>query len=510
MQQPQVSIASGRLRGRELESGGAAFLGIPYAEPAVGPDRFALPRPRQAWDGVREATEHGPTALQAPYPAPMEGILPNSVSPGEDYLNVSVWTPDPGASGLPVLVWIHGGAFVRGANSIASYDGSAFARDGVVVFGINYRLGIAGFPVLPDAPTNLALRDQLFALQWVQDNVAAFGGDPANVTVMGESAGGMSVATLLAMPAARGLFRQAIIQSGGGISAGDPSDLSTVSAQIARELGVPATAAALAAVDPADLLEAQNAATLALITDPRPGRWGASTLRAGFGIMPTFPAIDGDLLPDLPERLIAQGSSHQVPLLIGSNTQEFNLWSIGLGSGAHLTAETLPVVLDGLGAPEPVVTSYASRRGDLAPGQVFSDVMTDLLFRQPAIRIAQSRAQSDGEPNAESVADPTYAYEFDWATDQHGLGACHALELPFVFDTLASGHHSMSGPNAPQPLADRMHAAWVAFVTHGDPGWAAYDTERRQTRRFAVDGPELVDDPRGADRRSWGDIGARG
>lgn len=493
MSAPEVSTTSGRVRGTVTDHG-AAFLGIPYAEPAVGADRFTAPRPRAPWEGSLDATAHGPTALQAPYPPPMDDILESTVAPGDDYLNVSVWTPDPTASGLPVIAWIHGGAFVRGANSAQMYDGSAFARDGVVLVGINYRLGVPGFPITPDAPTNLGLRDQLLGLQWVQDNVAAFGGDPGNVTVMGESAGGMSVATLLAMPAARGLFTRAIVQSGGAGSAAAPEDLASFTGAVADQLGVEPTAAAFAGVDPATLLEAQVAASLELATDPRPERWSPGLVRGGFGIMPVFPAIDGDLLADVPETLIADGAASDIPLLIGTCSQEFNLWSVGMQLAAAVTDENLPTLAARYGASPEVVAGYAERRPGATAGEVFSAIVTDALFREPALRIVQARA-------ARGDAAPTHVYEFDWGTPFRGLGACHALDLPFVFDTLASSN--LTRDDGPQALADTMHAAWVRFAATGETDWAAYDTAERTTRRFAVDGSQLVLDPRREDRLAW-------
>lgn len=494
MSAPEVRTSAGLVRGITTSNGTAAFLGIPYAEPATGTARFAEPKPRAAWDDVLDASAHGPTSLQGPYPPPMDALLPSSVSPGDDYLNLSVWTLDPAASGLPVIVWIHGGAFVRGANSVPTYDGAAFARDGVVLVGINYRLGVPGFPVLPDAATNLALRDQLLALRWVQDNVAAFGGDPANVTIMGESAGGMSVATLMAMPAAKGLFKQAIIESGGGVSAGLPDELGSITRAVAEKLGVDATAEGLGAVSADDLLAAQNAVSLDLVLDPRPERWGASTIRGGFGIMPVFPAVDGDLLPGVPEALIADGASSDVPLLTGTTRQEFNLWAIGLNMAAAVTDDNLAESLGRYGIPPQIVDGYVARRPGKSAGEVFSDVITDLLFREPTLRIAQARTGSA----------PTFVYEFDWASPTQGIGACHALELPFVFDTLGDASSVLAGPTAPQEIATAMHAAWVAFAKSGDPGWAAYNTDTRTTRRFATDGPETVDDPRGDDHRAWG------
>lgn len=498
MSAPEVLTSAGRVRGIELPHG-AAFLGVPYAAPAVGADRFKPARAHDGWDGIRDATTHGPTALQSAYPPPIDALLPSSVTPGDDYLNVAVWTPDPGAQGLPVIVWIHGGAFVRGANSIPTYDGSGFARDGVVFVGINYRLGVPGFPITADAPTSLAIRDQIHALKWVQDNIAAFGGDPDNVTIMGESAGGMSVATLLATPAARGLFKRAIIQSGGGVSAGAPEDLSTFTKAVAERLGIEPTAASLGSVNPDQLLAAQDAIGLELAMDPRPERWGASLIRGGFGIMPVFPAIDGELLTDLPERLIAQGSSDQVPLLIGTNADEFNLWSVGLGLSAAITSDNLHALLGRYGLPPSLVDGYLARRPGMSPGDVFSAIITDLMFREPSIRIAAARASRSSSAGAA----PTYMYEFAWPSPEHNIGAAHALELAFVFDTLGSARSGLVGPTAPQDLATTMHNAWVRFATDGTPGWESYTDADRVTRRFATDGPEQVADPRRDDRIEW-------
>ncbi|MEO5744712.1 MAG: carboxylesterase family protein [Terracoccus sp.] len=234
---PVVAVDGGQVLGTS-RLGVNAFLGIPYAAPAVGRGRYREPQPVVPWTGQRDATRHGPTPAQTPYPAPMDAVLPSSVTPGADYLNVSVWAPSEGEN-LPVMVWLPGGAFVRGANSITTYDGSAFARDGVVVVGVNYRLGAPGFAVLDGAPTNLGLRDQIAALAWVRENVAAFGGNPDQVTLFGESAGAMSVATLMASPAAQGLFHRAIVQSGGATVACSLEDARLISAELAASWACP-------------------------------------------------------------------------------------------------------------------------------------------------------------------------------------------------------------------------------------------------------------------------------
>src|SRR5580700_4058395 len=238
-QQPVVRLRDGAVRGT-VSAGVLAFLGIPYAAPPFGANRMLPPQPVPAWDGERDATAFGPTAPKGDYPPAYVPLFPEVVIPGEDCLNLNVWTPDPGTSGLPVLVWIHGGSFMNGSGSLGEYDGSAFARDGVVCVTINYRLAADGFLFLDDGIVNLGLLDQLAALRWVQDNISLFGGDPARVTVAGESAGAMSVTTLLSMPLAVGLFAQAIAESGAGAHTLTVSQGQLVGQYLAAALGVPA------------------------------------------------------------------------------------------------------------------------------------------------------------------------------------------------------------------------------------------------------------------------------
>ncbi|MCG7528095.1 carboxylesterase family protein, partial [Streptomyces sp. OfavH-34-F] len=210
---PFAETVHGTVRGA-YEDGVAVFRGIPYAAAPVGARRFRAPAPPESWTGVRAATAYGPTAPKRPYGPPLDRLLADPSVPGEDCLNLNVWTPDPAGAGLPVLVWVHGGNLLHGSSALALYDGTAFARDGVVCVSVNYRLGVEGFAVLPDAPANRGLLDQLAALGWVRDNIAAFGGDPDRVTLCGESAGAIGVGALLTAPRARGLFRRAVLQSG--------------------------------------------------------------------------------------------------------------------------------------------------------------------------------------------------------------------------------------------------------------------------------------------------------
>jgi para-nitrobenzyl esterase len=479
-----VMTAAGKVRGRAAD-GVSRFLGIPYAAAPYGPNRFAPPAPAPAWDGIRDALEHGPTVPGPGYPPPMDRILPAVVVPGEECLNVNIWAPED-AEGAPVTVWIHGGAFVNGSNSLPPYDGTAFARDGVVMVGVNYRLGAEGFLLLPGGTANLGLLDQVAALRWVQENIAAFGGDPGNVTVFGESAGGMSIAALLAMPAATGLFRRAVLQSGGGHPVISAATAARIAGHVADEVGVPLEE--LAQVSPQRLVEAQQALAVQMQSAPDPDRWGEAAVNG----LVYEPVVDGEVLPDLPTRRIASGSAAGVDLLVGSTRDEYRLFIVPPGVMDRATEATLQAVAGKYGLPESALDEYRAVRPDASPGMLLADVVTDWLFRIPTLRIAEAQAG-------------THVYEFDWASPEFDgkLGACHALELGFVFDTLRSTT-GLAGHEAPQELADAMHRTWVSFATSGDPGWEPYGQERN-VRRFGTT-VETLRDPRGNTRAVWDGI----
>ncbi|HEY3608865.1 MAG TPA: carboxylesterase family protein [Pseudonocardiaceae bacterium] len=491
-----ATTAQGKVRGTGVDGVGA-FLGIPYAAAPIGPALFRAPAPAPSWDGVRDATGLGPTVPKPPYAPPFDTLLRDPVIAGDESLNVNVWTPDPGAvdrdgDGLPVMVWIHGGAFRNGGNAVPSYDGRAFARDGVVLVSVNYRLGAPGFGLLPDAPANLGIRDQLAALAWVQDNIAAFGGDPNNVTIFGESAGAMSVVTLVSVAAGSGLFGRAIAQSGGGQSVATATDAARITAELAGRLGVPATAAAFASVDVGRLIEAQQSISLDASRNPDPTRWGSSIVAAGMAFLPV---VDGELITERPIDAISAGIGHDVPMLVGTTEEEYRLFLVPPGIIDTVTPDVLRGALAARGWDTSIADVYVANRPAAAPGDVLAAMITDWYFRVPAIRMAEARADAQS---------PTYAYEFAWPTPVDRLGACHALEIGFVFDTLGeAGSNWLAGPDAPQSLADDMHARWVAFAKDGDPGWPAYDPESRSVLTFDGDGATLVNDPRADERRLW-------
>ncbi len=494
MREITAATTQGKVRGTQME-GVSAFLGIPYAAAPTGPALFRAPAAPLGWDGVRDATRLGPTAPKPPYAPPMDTLLLDPVIAGEECLNLNVWTPDPGGGGLPVMVWIHGGSFRNGGNAVPSYDGRAFARDGVVLVSVNYRLGAPGFAVLPDAPANLGIRDQLAALMWVQDNIAAFGGDPNDVTIFGESAGAMSVTTLVSVAAGSGLFGRAISQSGNAHVIATATDAARITAELAARLGVPATADAFGSVDVARLIEAQQSISQDAARNPDPNLWGPSIVGAGMAFLPT---VDGELITQPPIDAIRAGVGHQMPMLVGTTEEEFRLFMVPSGSIDAITPEGLRGALAARGWDTSIADIYAANRPGCTPGDVLAALITDSYFRVPAVRMAEARADAPG---------PTYVYEFAWPSSVDRLGACHALEIGFVFDTLGeAGSNWLAGPDAPQSLADDMHARWVAFAKDGDPGWPAFDTDSRPVMTFHADGATLVNDPRAGERRLWEDL----
>ncbi|MFF9012135.1 carboxylesterase/lipase family protein [Streptomyces sp. NPDC014870] len=502
LREPVVFTRGGTLRGFRVERSGtaptgssaptsrgvAAFLGVPYAQAPVGPLRFRAPEPVEPWDGVRDALAFGATAPKRPYKAPLDTLLPDPDVAGENCLNLNVWAPWPppdgrSAAARPVMVWIHGGSLVHGSSAVPVYDGEAFARDGVVLVSLNYRLGIEGFGVFPDAPANLGLRDQLAALTWVRENIAAFGGDPDRVTVFGESAGAISLAALLASPLARGLFRRAVLQSGAPTALPQDRARRTTEA-IARRLGVAATARALSAVPAERLLDAQTEVT---------GKGSPLTGGHSFQIV-----VDGEVLPRDPFEALRAGAAADVDLLMGTNTEEYRLWFVPSGLTERIGRLALRAAAWKAGVPARTVRTYRSRRPGETPGEVLGALATDKLLRVPQNRLADARTAGPGA---------TYVYEFGWRSPVLGLGACHALEIAFVFDTLdRPGAVALTGPDAPRPLADAMHSAWVRFATTGDPGWRPWDGARPVMTfgRPDDDGPTVVESPREEELRAWG------
>jgi len=458
------------------------FKGVPYAAPPVGALRWLPPQPAESWSGVRSAREFGSAAHQNPIPLDILPAFSIGESMQEDCLYLNVWTPGTDGERRPVMVWIHGGAFVIGAGSQSIYDGSVLAQRGdVVVVTVNYRLGPLGFLNLREvtggaipASGNEGLLDQTASLAWVRDNIAAFGGDPDNVTIFGESAGGMSVGAQLALPDARGLFHKAIPQSGACSTANTPERTLRVAERVLGTLGLSGKDAdALRAVTPQKLLEVQAA----LAT---PGQADED-----IGGMPFQPCLDGEVLSQLPLTSVRSGSASNVPVLVGTTLEEWKLF--GAADPAIFTLEEAGL-LERAAAyagdrAKPLVDAYRSSReargAAASPTEIALALETDRVFRMPALLLAEAQR---------SVGANAFNYLFTWPSPSMGgmLGACHALELGFVFGTIdSSGSRDFSGSG---PAADALELAlqdsWLAFARTGDPSnervgsWPAYGDAR--------------------------------
>ena len=451
------------------------FLGLHYAQAPVGVRRFAHPEPVGPWTGEYDASRPGPIAPQRirPFPGLDVAILVGDGTPrGDDHLALNVWSPAE-AEDRPVMVFIHGGGFVAGSKDAAVQDGATFARDGVVCVAINYRLGIEGFLPIPGVPTNLGLRDMITALRWVRDNIAAFGGDPANVTVFGESAGAMAIADLIASPLAKGLFARAIVQSGHGAMVRDRTVAQRLVKKLAAIMKVTPDAAGFRSVDVEAALDAAQAVSL---PTARIDLRDARGYEPVFGISRFVPVFGDDVLPVHPVAALEGGAGADVDLLIGTNAEEMNLYWVPTGVKAKIGRLLAWFVLR-KSLPRAWRALKAYGMGKRPPGDVFADTTSDLVFRWPArVYAAAHRGR-------------THMYEFDWRSPMFDgkLGAAHGMELPFVFDTLAvaTGPEGIVGSAPPQDLADRIHALWVRFATDGSLPWPEFDADTRQVYQLA-------------------------
>jgi para-nitrobenzyl esterase len=465
-----------------------AFKGIPFAASPFGANRFLAPQPAAPWEGTREADAFGPRPPQGG----MGMAMGWSSDEGLDCLTVNVWTPDVGGSGLPVMVYLYGGAYTMGSSDQPDYDGARLASDGVVVATFNYRLGMEGFGQVEGAPANRALLDQVAALRWVRENIAAFGGDPDTVTVFGESAGAGAVAALLAMPSARGLFRRAIAQSlpGPFFSADFARRVAT---GIAGELGKRATLEDLAGTAPEELLTATDTFTGRMRGDR--DSWGPLAISTvAFG-----PVVDGEVLPESPWQAAERGATRGVELISGFCRDENRLFmalgeQFGTITGARLatTMETL--------APAGAEKSYRADHPDADLDELYSLVVSDWLFRMPSAHLAAAHAGAGGT---------AYAYELTWPSPAMGglLKACHGLDVPLTFGTMDAWIGLIVfGDGAPpeaEALSRQFRTAWTSFAATGDPGWPAHEPDGTDiTHLFDVE-PADVSGAEEASRRLW-------
>ncbi|WP_339319791.1 carboxylesterase/lipase family protein [Paenibacillus sp. FSL R10-2734] len=464
---PIAVTSYGKLQGRE-EGGVYVWRGIPFAAPPVGELRFRAPQPPEAWSGIRDASEFGPVCHQ---PADTRGTRFGGIAPrhSEDCLYLNVWSPAAPGEALPVMVWIHGGTFVTGAGSQPQFDGTSFAEQGkVVLVTVNYRLGPFGFLHLSSLgdgfASNQGLLDQIAALEWVKLNISAFGGDPQRVTVFGESAGSMSIAALLAMPAAKGLFAGAIMQSGAAQTLPNQQG-KDIAVALLSELGISpdGDTSLISSFSAEQIVEAATRMTI--------------KLTGGSLAMLFQPVIDENTLPVEPAQAVASGSAEGIPLLIGTNRDEGNLFFRGEMPGADFE-ESLKALeqMMGTGSLADIAGHYSSTW----EGQ--AEILTDLYFWGTSIFFAESQL----------AYAPVWMYRFDGTVPGHPLlnKAVHGAEIAFAFNNLS--HISRLGAEitpAMQKLSDSMHDAWIAFAHRGDPItsemlWPNYTLEERATLIF--------------------------
>jgi para-nitrobenzyl esterase len=486
------------------------FLGIPFAAAPEGEKRWQPPEDPTSWSGVRAADDWGGHSWQTV----LEGIGPlafafNSglaVNRSEDCLHLNVWTPGLDARKRPVLVWIHGGGFSGGTGGTSMYDGTGLARRGdAVVVTLNYRLGALGFLNLNEvtggriaATGNEGLLDQVKALEWVQNNIERFGGDPSRVTIFGESAGGMSVGALLAFGPAKGLFHRAIPQSGAASTAQSLERAGEVAEAVLEVLGVSANA------DVDDFLK----------IDAEQLTVAAAAAGQKLGGMVFQPCVDGNMMREIPLDAVKGGAADDIAVLVGAARDEWKLFTAMPGFAVDLDEAALIAALSAhVPDPQPIIDAYRQARqarGQAAgPTDLFNAIETDRIFRMPAVHLAEAIAGRGGN---------AWQYLFTWESPwgDGNLGSPHAIDIGFVFATHAMDDGSAeffgSGEAADQ-LAAHTQDAWLAFAADGNPrtealsGWQTYDAQTRSTAIF--DDPVAVEsDPFGEERAAWDNVSA--
>ncbi len=485
--------------GGDHKRGTYRYKGIPFAAPPVGALRFRPPAPVESWTGVRVATGKFPEA-----PQPVGGVdamLGATGGPPQieaECLTLNVWTPAPDGARRPVLFWIHGGAFVNGRGLTPWYDGSNLAVRDTVVVTCNYRLGALGFLHLADlggeayaGSGNVGLLDQAAALRWVQENIEAFGGDPDNVTIFGESAGGMSVATQLALPASRGTFHRAIAESGAASNVHDRDHATKVARRLLDLVGLD--------TDDLEPLRSMPAQTLVDAQEKVSNEFGI------IGGLPFEPVVDHDTLPVHPVEAVRRGAAQGINVMTGTNRDEMRLFTAMFEGLDALDHEGLVRRVKWLvrSDPEGLVQVYRDAAPEATPRALYESIGTDAVFRMPAITLAE----------AQSAHGAVWLYEFHRESTAFGgtLGAAHAVEIPYAFDNLgAPGANFFTGETteAMQTLSTQMADAWVAFARTGDPNgsslppWGRYSPDERTTMVLDLESHVAVD-PASPFREAW-------
>ncbi len=501
--EPVVRIKSGKIEGTHTAPL-YVFKGIPYAAPPVGKLRWLPPQPVAAWDGVRPAKYYGPIAPQTVMPITAMNTLREEQPQSEDCLFLNVWTPGLDDAKRPVMVWIHGGAFNMGSGSEPNSEASKLAARGdVVIVSINYRLGLLGFLNLNEitggkipSTGNEGLLDQIAALRWVQENIASFGGNPDDVTVFGESAGAMCIGCLLAMPAAKGLFNKAILESGIGANVSYLDAGVMMARKFLDVLGISAdNTEALLTVPVEKLLEVNQALKKQM----------ARTDEEDMRITVTAPVIDGHTLPDIPLECVKKGSAAGIKVIAGTNYEEWKLLCMTDFDLPKLDETGLLKRLEyylpagyAVGLVEAYKKARSARGEDTSVPELLKAIQTDRMFRMPCLKTVE--AQSRYNPD-------TWNYLFTWKSPALGgvLGACHALDIGFVFGNLEPEFHGI-GPEA-EKLSDEMQDAWLSFARIGNPSckslgeWKPYGNERNTM--ILGNNSQLEKAPYEEERKAW-------
>ncbi|MEO9191648.1 MAG: carboxylesterase/lipase family protein [Acetobacteraceae bacterium] len=513
---PVVETRAGKLRGTTIE-GVAAFLSVPYGAPTDGANRFMPPRPPAPWAGVRDVAAFRTQAPQSRLGFPTRPELvdlggpPDPLPESEDCLALNVWTPGVDAAARrPVMVWFHGGAFAFGSSNQVRLRGSRLCRRDVVVVTVNQRLNIFGHLDLSQVggaefaqSGNAGTLDMLAALEWVRDNIAQFGGDPANVTIFGESGGGAKVSTLLAIPSARGLFHKAIVQSGAAVRLRERDRAARLTEAVLKELTIERTELhRLREVPMARLLAAIEPAQRAVGASPWPL----------FDRYPFGPTVDGTLLPHHPFEPEAPASSADIPLLIGDMANEMASFLAHDDAVWHrrLTEAEMVARVGAVAGThtDRVVETYRRLLPDANPAERLIATLTDSNFRLRSLTVAERKATGTGAP--------LWMYSFAWRTPVFGgrLGAFHALDVPFTFDTIDLTK-ATDGSATARGLADLMASTWAHFAHTGRPAharlpdWPVYTADRRAT--MVLDAAcRVEDDPGRETRLLWREIARPG
>ncbi|MFE9611264.1 carboxylesterase/lipase family protein [Streptomyces sp. NPDC006012] len=477
-----VTTTSGVVGGK-VHEGVVSFKGIPYAAEPYGENRFKMPQPPQPWDGVFEAFEFGPCA---PQPNTYSLVDATPLYPwGTDCLSINVYTPDPGAARLPVMVWIHAGGYTSGSAATPRADGSVFAREGVVVVAMNYRLGVDGFLSVPGGTVNAGMQDVAAALRWVRDNIAAFGGDPDAVTVFGNSSGSAIITAIAKTVAAEGLIHRAILQSPCPSLVVEADEGRAVAERVLADLNAGSD---LRDIPLRELLGRRQRALDVRFRDA--GRWHPYT----YWFSPFMPVVDGTLFAD---STMSERIPSSVDLLIGTNRDESRYFLMRNGQFTSATEEDLLDAQKAYDVPEACRTAAESLYGHLPLGERLAETVSNWIWRGPTIELTELHAGSGGN---------TFAYEFAWQESpafDGRYGAAHFLEVPFLFDQLDDPAFAPQvGPDAPAELGRALRDGWIRFARTGNPGWPRYDDENRQVMIF--DSTCRVEtDPREYHRAAW-------